>query len=141
MKKLRYLNLADALYMHQAILLHSGGLQGVKNEGLVESALELIRNDDYYFTFEAKLTHLMFSIIKNHAFNDGNKRTSISLGGLFLIVNGYDYCLKIFIQVMEDVVVAVAENAVDKAKLEHIITEIIAFYPRCDFYPHGKSNA
>ena len=41
-------------------------------------------------TYTEKLTHLVFSINKFHAFNDGNKRSSLSLGAYFLELNGYD---------------------------------------------------
>jgi death-on-curing protein len=127
MKETCYINIRFALMLHQSVVATSGGLQGVKNEGLIESALELIKNDDYYSTFEEKLTHLVFSIIKNHAFNDGNKRTSIALGASFLLFNKYDYCVDNFIQIMRVIVIAVAENSIDKDGLQRIIIAIINY--------------
>lgn len=121
-----YLTLFDALDEHERVLRESGGLQGVKTEGLIDSVLEHIQNDDYYPSFASKLTHLVFSIIKNHAFNDGNKRTSIALGVGFMLINGFNQsATDNFIVQMEDVVVAVAENNIDKQHLEQIIISLI----------------
>ncbi|WP_233424254.1 Fic family protein [Helicobacter suis] len=62
------------------------GLGGYSQTGIgyLASALENIQNDDFYPSFCDKLAHLMFSCIKFHPFNDGNKRTSIYLGMCFL---------------------------------------------------------
>lgn len=126
MKIIRYISLKKALAAHAEVLDASGGLEGVKNQGAVESILMHIRNDTYYPTFEEKMTHLVFSIIKHHPFNDGNKRTSIALGALFLIRNRYpDEVIARFIVVLEDVVVAVADNAIDKHALQRIISGLL----------------
>jgi death-on-curing protein len=71
------------------------------------------------------LTHLVFSINKLHAFNDGNKRTSIALGAYFLKVNGIDHCIDKFIIEMENIAVYVADNKVSKDLLQEIITSIL----------------
>lgn len=121
-----YPDVEDALQIHEIVLEESGGgLAGVKNEGAIESILHHIQNDDYYPDFFSKLTHLVFSIIKHHAFNDGNKRTSIALGILFMVYNGYEAARDDFTVRMEDVVVAVAENAIDKAGLQRVIEDIL----------------
>ncbi|HNW79244.1 MAG TPA: Fic family protein, partial [Candidatus Competibacteraceae bacterium] len=87
--------------------------------------LEHIQNDDYYPTFDAKLTHLIFGINKFHAFNDGNKRSSLTLGAYFLTLNGYDYCVPQFVVEMENIVVAVAEGSIDKALLQRVVQSLI----------------
>jgi death on curing protein len=79
-----YPDLQDALHDHDTVLAVSGGLAGVKNDGEVDSILQHIQNDDYYPDFISKLTHLVFSISKHHAFNDGNKRTNIALRTLII---------------------------------------------------------
>ncbi|MFM7468267.1 MAG: type II toxin-antitoxin system death-on-curing family toxin [Vampirovibrionales bacterium] len=78
-----YFELKQAIHLHSLIITHSGGLPGVKEEGLLDSTLQHMKNDSYYPDFLDKLTHLVFSINKNHAFNDGNKRASIALSALF----------------------------------------------------------
>ncbi|WP_319777675.1 type II toxin-antitoxin system death-on-curing family toxin [Maridesulfovibrio sp.] len=91
----------------------------------MESVLEHIKNDLYYPEFLDKITHLCFSINKNHAFNDGNKRTSIALSAFFISLNGYDHCISLFIQEMENFVVWIAENKISKELLREIIEDII----------------
>ena len=120
-----YFDPQHAVGVHDWIIEHSGGLPGLKDLGLLESVLEHIQNDDYYPTFDAKLTHLIFGINKFHAFNDGNKRSSLTLGAYFLTLNGYDYCVPQFVVEMENIVVAVAEGSIDKALLQRVVQSLI----------------
>lgn len=53
----------------------------------LNSIIEFIKNDDYYPELEDKVTHLMFSINKNHIFADWNKRSSIYFSAYFLSLN------------------------------------------------------
>lgn len=93
--------------------------------GRLESVLTHIQNDDYYPSFEQKLTHLVYEVNKGHCFQDGNKRTSIALGAFFLEVNGLDVFVSKFIIEMENISVAVAVDIINKDLLEEIITSII----------------
>lgn len=77
--KLLYFDVHYAIKEHDAVLEASGGLSGIHDAGRLESVLTHIQNDEYYPTFEEKLTHLVFEINKGHCFFDGNKRTSIAL--------------------------------------------------------------
>lgn len=89
MNSITYITLEEAIAKHDEIILASGGLLGLRDEGLLISALTMIQNDFYYSEYHEKLTHLIFSINKNHCFIDGNKRASISLGASFLLNNGW----------------------------------------------------
>ncbi|MEY3305044.1 MAG: type II toxin-antitoxin system death-on-curing family toxin [Pseudanabaena sp.] len=120
-----YFDIAHAIEVHDWIINESGGMSGINNLGLLESPLEHIQNDDYYPTIEDKLTHLVFSIIKFHAFSDGNKRSSIALGSYFLKLNGYDYAVKDFVIKMENISVWVAEGKISKEILGEIIKSLI----------------
>ena len=120
-----YFDAQHAVDVHDWIIENSGGLPGLKDSGLLESVLEHIQNDDYYPTFDVKLTHLIFGINKFHAFNDGNKRSSLTLGAYFLTLNGYDYCVQQFFLQMENIVVAVAEGAIDKNLLQRVVVSLI----------------
>lgn len=120
-----YFDSSHAIETHEWIISETGGLPGIKNLGQLESPLEHIMNDLYYPNMEHKLTHLVFSINKNHAFNDGNKRSSLALGAYFLELNGYDYIVKHFISEMENITVWVANNQISKELLEEIITSIL----------------
>lgn len=120
-----YFDAKHAIEVHDYVIDVSGGLQGNRDIGLLESVLEHIQNDMYYPNFAEKLTHLVFSINKFHAFNDGNKRASISLGAYFLELNGYDYCVTTFILRMENVVVWVAEGKINKDLLSEMMISLI----------------
>jgi len=120
-----YFDARHAVEVHDWIIEVSGGLPGLKDLGQLESVLEHIQNDDYYPTFDAKLTHLIFGINKFHAFNDGNKRSSLTLGAYFLTLNGYDYCVPQFVMQMENIVVAVAEGVVRKDLLHRVVRSLI----------------
>jgi len=85
------------------------------------SALELIQNDDYYPTFEDKLVHLIWSINRNHAYSDGNKRLSITLGVQFLSLNGYLFCIERFLHEMENISYHLAAEHIEKELLTEII--------------------
>lgn len=74
---MNYFTIKSAIAAHDNTICLSGVLPGIKNKGQLESIFEHIQNDDYYPTFEEKLCHLVFSIIKFRMFADGNKRTSI----------------------------------------------------------------
>lgn len=120
-----YFDVAHAIRVHDWIIEHSGGLSGIKDAGQLESPLMHIQNDDYYPELEDKLTHLVFSINKHHAFNDGNKRSSLVLGAYFLELNGFDFVVKRFVAEMENVVVWVADNVINKDLLHQIISAVI----------------
>ncbi len=120
-----YFDTAHAVAVHDWIIDQTGGSAGILDLGRLDSALKHIQNDDYYPTFEEKLTHLVFAINKFHAFNDGNKRSSLTLGAYFLTINGYDYCVPKFVIEMENIVVAVADNQISKPLLQRLVTSLI----------------
>lgn len=120
-----YFDIEHAIRTHDFIIENSGGNSGIIEIGKVESVLEHIQNDLYYPEFEDKLTHLVFSVNKFHAFSDGNKRISIALGAYLLEVNGIEYCIDKFIIEMENIAVYVADNKIDKELLHEIICSIL----------------
>ena len=85
-----YIPLPNAIEIHEkTVQVSGGGTLEQLDMGRLESVLEHIQNDDYYPTFEDKLTHLFFTVCKFHCFADGNKRLAISLSAQFLLLNGY----------------------------------------------------
>ena len=91
---MRYVSLGQVLQLHSRIIEQSGGMVGILNLGALESALSQRRmtfgGEDLYATLAEKASVLGFSIIKNHAFQDGNKRTGHAAMEIFLILNGYE---------------------------------------------------
>jgi len=120
-----YFDLEYAIRVHDTIIEISGGLSGENNIGLLDSVIDFIQSDLYYPNFEDKLTHLVYSVNKNHAFSDGNKRSSIALGVAFLELNGLDYLSTRFIEEMENIAVFVADNKISKELLHEIITSLL----------------
>ena len=117
-----YISQEQAMQTHRKTIEYSGGGSCSElNIGYLSSALELIQNDDYYPSFEDKLVHLVWSINRNHAFSDGNKRLSITLGVQFLSFNGYLYCIERFLREMENISYHLAAGRIDKDLLTEII--------------------
>ena len=78
--------------LHQLISEETGGTIGVRDEGLLESALEgafaTVDGKDLYPTKEEKGARIGYTLISNHAFVDGNKRIGMYVMLTFLEVNG-----------------------------------------------------
>ena len=120
-----YFDTEHAISVHDGIINNSGGLMGILDIGLLESSLEHIQNDLYYPELEDKITHLFYSINKNHSFQDGNKRSSIALSSYFLEINNCAFRIDRFICEMEDIAVDVADNRIEKDLLHEIIASLI----------------
>ena len=119
-----YFSIEKVIEIHALAMQVSGDdVQGSNPDalGLLESALHHVQNDDYYPTLADKLTHLFFSGCKSHAFVEGNKRMALSLSAEFLRGNGFDPVVTKFMRDMENVVVCVADNKIDKVFLGQII--------------------
>jgi death-on-curing protein len=121
----QYFTAEYAIQLHDSIIRESGGFMGTKDIGLIDSTLHHIQNEFYYPDIEHKLTHLLFSFNKNHCFNDGNKRASLALSVYFLSINGLDILIEKFIIEMENIVVDVADNRIDKDLLFEIISSLL----------------
>ncbi len=120
---LTYLTLEQAIDIHvKTVEVSGGGALGHLELGKLDSVLQNIQNDDYYPTFEEKLTHLFFSACKFHCFQDGNKRIAITLSAQMLLFNGYMYCVSSFLREMENISYHVAAGNIDKELLLEIIT-------------------
>ena len=90
---MRYLTVEEVITLHDLIVYETGGSHGVRDVGLLYSAVSRpqasFAGQDLYKSLFNKAAALFHSIIFNHAFIDGNKRTAISSAGLFLEMNGY----------------------------------------------------
>jgi death on curing protein len=114
----RYLNLEQAIDVHSVTIDKSGGgVLGELDLSKLDSVLNHIQNDDYYPSFDAKLTHLFFSACKFHCFADGNKRIAITLCAQMLLINGYLGSVKAFILEAENISYHVAASRISKKLL------------------------
>ena len=90
----RWLTRAMVVALHQESLAQFGGLAGIRDEGLLESALARPRNL-LGSEPEANLIRLAaaygFGLARNHPFLDGNKRVTVLAVAVFLSINGIDF--------------------------------------------------
>ena len=93
MKEPYWLTRGEALSLHGLMLSDYGGLEGVRDENMPESALAKPRHKFEYG--KPTMTELAASyavgVVRNHPFLDGNKRTGFMLATGFLERNGYDF--------------------------------------------------
>ena len=77
--------------LHSMVIKQSGGIDGIRDNGLLDSALnapfQSFNNEELYPSIQGKAARLCYSIINNHPFIDGNKRTGILVMLIFLKVN------------------------------------------------------
>ncbi len=118
MKEPRWLGVAMIAAIHDEAIYEFGGLAGIRDQGLLESAVDRPRN---VLVYQPKATlfelaaSLGVGLAKNHAFNDGNKRTALLAPRAFLFLN--DQVLE---PAEEDEVltmVGVADGSIDEAAL------------------------
>lgn len=80
------------LLLHQLIVQETGGSNGVRDIGLLDSAIEsayaTFDGKEFYPTKEEKGAKIGFSLVSNHAFVDGNKRIGMYVMLTFMEVNG-----------------------------------------------------
>ncbi len=91
---MKRLTKTQILKMHSLLIQKTGGSDGVRDKGLLDSALNLpfqsFDGEDIYKTIQAKAARLGFSLINNHPFVDGNKRIGILVMLVFLEINGIE---------------------------------------------------
>jgi death-on-curing protein len=91
---MRYLSIVQVLMLHQRIIETSGGAFGLRDLGLLQSALAqpqlTFDGVDLYPSAIEKAAALGFSMILNHPFVDGNKRVGHGVMEAFLMLNGFE---------------------------------------------------
>jgi death-on-curing protein len=91
---MRYLTIAEALEIYQRVMQQTGGLMGVRDLGLLESAIAqpymTFGGNELYSSLAEQAAALGFSLIQNHPFADGNKRTGHAVMESFLALNDYE---------------------------------------------------
>jgi len=92
-KEPHWLTREECLALHDMMLSHYGGLVGVRDENLLESALARPRQLLAYGKpgLPEMAAACTAGIVKNHPFLDGNKRTGFMLGAGFLERNGFEF--------------------------------------------------
>ena len=88
---MKILSKRQILMLHSALVAQSGGLDGIRDEGLLDSALNVpfqtFAGQDLYPTILEKAVRLGYGLICNHPFLDGNKRIGTHVMLVFLEIN------------------------------------------------------
>lgn len=88
---MKILKKRQILLLHSALIAESGGSDGIRNEGLLDSAVntpfQTFSGQDLYPTVLEKAVRLGFGLIRNHPFIDGNKRIGTHAMLVFLNLN------------------------------------------------------
>ena len=113
---MRYLTVEEIYRLQERALSETGGSAGVRDAGAVESAAAqpqmTFGGDDLYPTLAEKAAALGFSLIKNHAFVDGNKRVGHAAMEIFLFLNGCEIVADVDEQ--ESIIFAVADSTMER---------------------------
>ncbi len=107
-----YLTAVQVLFIHARLLAETGGAPGVRDLGLLESAVArpqaTFDGQDLYPDLYAKVAALMAGLVNNHPFIDGNKRVGVTAAALFLVRNGLQ--LRASNEELEQVTLEVAQG-------------------------------
>ena len=114
------ISIKEIVAIHEILIDHFGGLQGIRDKDSLEAALnrplQTFDNKELYPSLLEKVAALLESLIKNHPFHDGNKRLGYTVTRLILLNNDMD------IEASEvekyDFIISIAEN---KVEYSHIL--------------------
>lgn len=109
---MRRLSKRQVLLLHDQLLSQAGGLSGLRDDGLLDSALnapfQSFGETDAYPSLPQKAARLGYGLIKNHPFVDGNKRIGAHAMLVFLAINGTE--LVYTQEELSDIILAVASG-------------------------------
>ena len=88
------LSKTQILLLHEQLIAETGGSSGLRDEGMLDSALnapfQTFGGEDAYPSLQQKAARLCFGLVKNHPFVDGNKRIGAHVMLVFLALNGIE---------------------------------------------------
>ena len=110
-----YLSVEQLGALHTSQIRGYGGSPGLRDRGALESAAArpamTFGGDDLYPDIPSKAAALMHSLVMNHPFVDGNKRSGAHAAVLFLLLNGYE--ISMTSKDLEEVTLVVAKGGMD----------------------------
>jgi len=117
---IRFLSVDDVLAIHEDTIAHEGGVAGIRDPGLLESAVlvpqQRFGGEYLHAGLPAMAAAYLFHIAQNQAFHDGNKRTAALSVLIFLEVNGVELLPEP--DALERTTPAVADSRCGKQELE-----------------------
>ena len=119
------LSVKQIILLHDELIRQTGGAPGLRDEGLLESALsapfQSFQGEDIYPSAYVKAARLAFGLVKNHAFVDGNKRIAAHAMLAFLSANRLE--LEYTQPELEDIFLCLADGTADADDLLEWILE------------------
>ena len=116
---MRYLSLGEILELHRTLIEETGGANGIRDLGSVESALAqpllTFGGQDLYPSIESKAAAVCLSLVLNHPFVDGNKRIGHAAMEVFLMLNNFE--LSAVIDNAEQVMLRLASGQLSRDEL------------------------
>ena len=117
------LSKSQVLLIHDQVIAETGGSSGLRDEGMLDSALnapfQTFSGEDIYPSLQQKATRLCFGLVKNHPFTDGNKRIGAHAMLVFLALNGIE--LQYLQTELSDIILQLAAGEIESADLLHWI--------------------
>lgn len=125
---MQYLTLEEVIVLHRMIIDQSGGGAGIRDLGMLESALAqpqmTFGPGELYSTIEEKAAAICYSLVMNHPFVDGNKRIGHAVAEVFLVLNGYE--LESDVDTSEEIILQLASGELSRDDLLKWIREHIS---------------
>ena len=94
MQPVAFLSVDDVLLIHARVIEEFGGDSGLRDRGLLESAVAMPRSsfggNDLHTGLAGKAAAYHFHLCANHSFIDGNKRVAVAASEVFLLINGHE---------------------------------------------------
>lgn len=122
---MRHITLHEVIEIHSRLISTSGGSPGVRDLAALDSAVAQPRmtfgGEDLYPTVIEKTAALMFSLIQNHPFVDGNKRAGHAAAEVILMLNGWE--IRATVDEQEELVLGVASSTVSLKELADWLAE------------------
>lgn len=107
----------DVLTIHARLIAETGGTQGLRDEGLLESALNAAKNRRHYETADVvTCAAYAFYLAQTHAFLDGKKRIAAAITETFLETNGFQ--LTMANEEIVDLFLAIASHTLSREQIE-----------------------
>ena len=116
---MKILSKQQVLMLHTALIEEFGGIDGVRDIGMLESALsapfQTFGGEQLYPSIQSKAAKLCFGLVCNHPFLDGNKRIGAHVMLVFLALNGIE--MEYTQQELIDIILSVARGETDNQTL------------------------
>ena len=117
------LSKSQVLLIHEQLIAETGGSSGLRDEGMLDSALnapfQTFGGEDVYPSLQQKAARLCFGLVKNHPFVDGNERIGAHAMLVFLALNGVE--LQHSQTELSDVILQLAAGEIEATDLLHWI--------------------